>query len=210
MNQSEKKNDQAEGTVRHAGFLTRLYALFLDTIILGPALLPYGAVFYYHDQFVYSLLPFYTAFHSLLYIGYRFILHAKFGQTLGKKWSGIHVVDSTGIGKIGWGKSFFRILPELLLSLVTILKAYYDSRIFMAHIAEVQGLPWAGVDRILRKFNPIESLAVWDSVLYYSFSILFVIFSRKKRAIHDYIAGTKVVFKEKIDIRGVKMEESVS
>ncbi len=185
-----------ESLIKYAGFGLRLYAQFLDFLILCPALLPYGLVIYYHNARAYSILPYYTAFHSLLYIGYRFFFHAKFGRTLGKKWAGILVVNS-GNEKIGWAKSFSRIFPELLLSVVTIIKATYDSQIYWTHLAEMQGLPWAGVDKILRKFNPIENFAVWDSIIYYSVSILFIVFSRKKRALHDFLADSRVVLVHK-------------
>ncbi|PJZ64947.1 transporter [Leptospira wolffii] len=191
----ENQTEIQKKSVKYAGLGTRLYAQILDFIVFSPALVPYALAVYYHDRTSYSILPFYTAFHSLSYIAYRFVLHAKFGRTLGKKWAGIRVVSSE-FRKISWRKSFLRILPELLLSIITILKAYYDSRIYLEHLLEMEGLPWAGVDRILRRFNPVESVAVWDSVVYYSLSVFFVLFTSKKKAIHDMIAGTRVIYED--------------
>ncbi|TGK02768.1 RDD family protein [Leptospira langatensis] len=184
-----------KGSVRHAGLGIRIYAQLLDFLVLCPVFIPYGFVIYYHDKTVYQLLPFYTALHSLLYVGYRFILHAKFGRTLGKNWAGILVVDCD-YQDLGWVKSFLRCLPELLLSAVTITKASFDSMIFMQHSAEMTGLTWAGVNRILQKANPLEDFAVWDSVVYYGLSALLILFSHQKRALHDMVSGARVVWFE--------------
>lgn len=176
----------------YASLSRRVYAQFLDFLILGPVLLPQIMVFYYHNKMVYEMLPFYTALHSLLYVGYRFVMHALFGRTLGKAFAGIIVID-TSKGHLGWVRSFIRILPELVLSLVTIMSAVYDSRIFMEHQAEMEGLPLAGVHRILNKWNPLDNFTFWDSILYYGISVLYIFFSHKRTALHDLFAGTRVL-----------------
>ncbi|MEI1276961.1 RDD family protein [Leptospira venezuelensis] len=185
-----------EKHLAYASLSRRVYALILDTLILCPILLPQIMVFYYHNKMVYELLPFYTALHSLLYVGYRFVMHALYGRTIGKAFAGIIVTDASK-GRLGWIRSFARTIPELTLSLVTIMSAVYDSRIFMEHQAEMEGLPWAGVHRILNKLNPLDNFTFWDSVLYYGISVLYIFFSHKRTALHDLFAGTRVLrFKE--------------
>ncbi|TGK06785.1 RDD family protein [Leptospira semungkisensis] len=184
-----------KANIRHAGLGIRVYAQFLDFLVLCPILIPYGFVIYYHDRTAYQLLPLYTALHSLLYIGYRFVLHAKFGRTLGKNWAGIVVVNSEYDG-LGWIRSFLRSLPELLLSMVTIIKACFDSIIFIQHSSEMNGLTWAAVNRILQKANPLEDFAVWDSIIYYGLSVLLILFSHQKRALHDLVSGSRVIWFE--------------
>lgn len=176
----------------YASLSRRVYAQFLDFLILCPVLIPQIMVFYYHNKMVYELFPFYTALHSLLYIGYRFVMHALYGRTLGKAFVGIIVTDSCK-GRLGWIRSFIRTLPELALSLVTIMSAVYDSRIFMEHQAEMEGLPLAGVHRILNKWNPLDNFTFWDSIIYYGISVIYIFFSHKRTALHDLFAGTRVL-----------------
>ncbi|TGL33952.1 RDD family protein [Leptospira koniambonensis] len=191
----EKINTE-EKHLAYASLSRRVYALILDSLILCPVWIPQIVVFYYHNKMVFELLPFYTAFHSLLYVGYKFVMHALYGRTIGKAFAGIIVTDSSK-GRIGWIRSFVRIIPELSLSLATIMSSVYDSRIFMEHQTEMEGLPWAGVHRILNKLNPLDNFTFWDSILYYGISVLCIFLSQKRTALHDLLAGTRVLrFKE--------------
>ncbi|TGL60666.1 RDD family protein [Leptospira sarikeiensis] len=187
-----KKINIEDQSLQYASLSRRIYAQFLDFLILCPILIPQILVFYYHDKTVYQIFPFYTALHSLLYIGYRFVMHSLYGRTFGKAFAGIIVLDS-GNRPLGWVRSFIRVLPEFLLSLITILSAVNDSRIFMEHQAEMEGVPLAVVLRMQNKLNPLDNITFWDSVLYYGLSVLCILLSHKKTALHDLFAGSRVL-----------------
>ncbi|NNF51316.1 MAG: hypothetical protein HKN59_02650, partial [Gammaproteobacteria bacterium] len=112
---------------------------------------------------------------------YYIVMHAAFGQTLGKMITGVRVVKNKDLAPIGLGHALARdIVPLLFIAVGLLAMPMFDFG-----IAE-------GKEATLKL--PIVFLAI--AVLALAWPILEVItmlFNRRRRAIHDFIAGTVVI-----------------
>jgi uncharacterized RDD family membrane protein YckC len=113
------------------------------------------------------------AFQGFISASYYILAHAYGGQTMGKMATKVEVLDDSET-PITLGQSILRSLPQLLL-------------------------PMFAVSFSTAGESAAESIATWASVIYGFtglFSLLNVIVclsNDKRRALHDFIAGTVVV-----------------
>jgi uncharacterized RDD family membrane protein YckC len=159
-------------------FWRRLGALYVDTFLLLPIAIVLFAV---GSQMTApaSLLVLH-AFGSLYGVGYSVFFHARYGQTLGKMLARIRVVDLSG-NAIGLRQAIWRDGPSILLSSAT------------------AGL---GADAILNGLNPFNMFdaaaalppwLVFANLFWILAEFVTMLTNQRRRAIHDWIAGTLVV-----------------
>jgi len=106
---------------------------------------------------------------------YSIILHANIGQTIGKMAMGVKVFNKDEQRPIGYGRALLRdIVPLTLLMFVQFMAFYEPSEKIdvVFYISTVMGL----------------FLFTW-SIL----ELITMLFNAKRRAFHDYIAGTVVL-----------------
>ncbi len=173
--------------LRYAGFGPRLGAILLDNIIL---LLVAASKFWGDSQYrlfsVYYLLP-----GTLFVLFYSVYLVRCFGGTPGKLIVGIRIRKLDG-EPVGYREAFLRYFPEfafglmisiaLLFPLFHISDAEYHSLSFMErtrHMAELAP-SWYKPLRI------VVNVWIWGE-------LVVLLTNRKRRALHDFIAGTVVV-----------------
>lgn len=172
----------------YASFWQRLGASLVDALVLYPL------TYLTYEGDSKSLLLLSSVFGTIVSIGYSVALHARYGQTVGKRLTGIRVIDKDG-ARIGWLQSVLRSVVELLLSVLFTVQ-------YAVQLAMVPDAKFYGVDAVTRQ----KSLIVNDPSLYWvapvvllwTFSeVIVMLFNERRRSVHDFIAGTVVVEAER-------------
>ena len=171
----------------YAGFWPRLGALLLDCLIFLPltALLFWGNARCRLFQ-LYCFVP-----GTLLGLFYSVYLVRRFGGTPGKLLAGIRIRKVNG-DPVGYREAVFRYLPEFVLGLlmsigllVAVLhmsNAEYHALSFMERAKRMVELApsW------YKPLQMVQNIWVWGE-------LLVLLTNRKRRALHNFIAGTVVV-----------------
>jgi len=172
-----------------AGFGTRLASLLLDMLILMPLVL---VILYLNSAnlhaYYYTLIP-----NLLINLFYNVYLPKKYGGTPGKLIMGIQIIKLNG-EPIGWKESFLRHLIVFLLtiyvSIVTI------SAISQADEATFESLSWLQQSQYITSLLPILfAVFTWLNNIWTWGELIVLLTNARKRAVHDYIAGTVIVKK---------------
>ncbi|MDQ3801526.1 MAG: RDD family protein [Acidobacteriota bacterium] len=160
---------------KYRTLLPRFCAIILDIILLLPlgiiTELIKGAEFSQEAKFALLLAV------NLAQTTYFIVMHGLFGQTVGKMLMKVRVLDVVSESAIKFRQAFIRDLPQLLFTI--------GSFIFLYPLSPDQIDPnspdyWK---------NPIFVLMfVWGVS-----DALAVLTNDKRRALHDYLAGTVVV-----------------
>lgn len=173
--------------MKYAGFWPRFAAALVDfVVLLAPIVLLLWLSSTSIAVAIMCAVPL-----GLLYWFYSFHFHAATGQTLGKRVLGIRVVRLDA-SRIGVRESFRRSVVDLFFALMRITVAlwslsvitpfeFYDVRPFFL---------WQHLDQLTpRVFQWAEigsHIWVWSE-------LITLLLNGRKRAIHDFIAGTVVI-----------------
>jgi uncharacterized RDD family membrane protein YckC len=177
----------------YAGFWTRLGSLFLDFIFI----LPVVSLVQYLNGLSKSIF-FYTIVPNLLFsFWYNAYLPKKYGATPGKLLVGITIIKLDG-QPIGWREA---ILRHIVLWGLTILA----SAIMMLTLMEADdetytSLGWLQRSQYLMSLSPLFfKLYSWTSNIWIYSEFIVLLTNKRKRAIHDFIAGTVIVKTKYVD-----------
>lgn len=143
--------------------------------------------------FAHELSPFlqggWVLLSSAFAYAYYIVLHGLFGQTIGKKLLQIRLEDVSGT-KATWKQAVFRDSPGLALGLGILVQGLFHFEEMLGAYSLVYGNS---------RNASLDQLPKW-MIIWTSFSFLWVILelitmltNPKRRAIHDFIAGTVVV-----------------
>ena len=186
------KDSMSADRPRYAGFWQRLGAFGVDFLISGLPLLPIaiwgGSRFKYFP--LYSLGP--IAIWSLFYNVY---LVRHFGGTPGKLVMRAEIRNIDG-SSVGYRGALLRFLPEFLLWLLASIALAMP--LFEITDPEFQSLGFNERNRLLYQLAPpwYETVEVFEQVWVWS-EFIVMLTNRKRRALHDFIAGTVVVIRER-------------
>jgi len=97
---------------------------------------------------------------------YSVVSHGKYGRTIGKKLMGLKVIDKSEQQEIGYRQAFIRDAFPISITLLVLI-----------------GSSWGLVQEQISFVN-----SAW-----FVLEVVTVLFNQKRRAFHDYIAGTVVV-----------------
>jgi uncharacterized RDD family membrane protein YckC/predicted Ser/Thr protein kinase len=163
------------GRQSHSGFIARAIATVIDAAILAPT---------------------FIVLHSwawLLVVAYSIVAHARFGQTIGKWFLKLKVVDAEG-QKIGWKRAAIRFFAEMWAPVVWVglgIGFYFQFQ------DAAQGFHM-DLKRSEDFVAPLlYALAFTITLLAYVGGFLVAAFHPKKRALHDLLAGTYVTHKQR-------------
>lgn len=184
----------------YAGFWLRLGSLLLDLLILLPMIF---LTLYINslskNVFYFTILP-----NLLFHFWYSIYLVKKYGGTPGKIIAGIKVLKTDGTD-VTWREAILRqavafslTIYIYIITIVALLEAdtkYYES------------LDWMTKQHYLMTLTPmLFSIHSWLSNLW-TYSELFVLlFNKRKRALHDFMANTVIVRTKYID----KIREAIN
>jgi uncharacterized RDD family membrane protein YckC len=128
---------------------------------------------------------------SIFYSAYEVYFHGRFGQTLGKRAVGIRVVTLDG-SPISWNQAVMRSSVGIVFALLMMAA----SLIAYLHFPDAQyyALSWWQRQTRLADFSPWWGHTVSTASTIWGWSeVLVVLLNKKKRALHDFIAGTVVI-----------------
>jgi uncharacterized RDD family membrane protein YckC len=113
---------------------------------------------------------------------YRILLHGFFGMTIGKMLFKVTVVDVSEKSRLKMSQAFRRdMIPLFLSSFYIITKFFYILETGNPHLAAVATMGvsyWA--------ISAVNSIWFWGE-------FITMLTNRKRRAIHDFIAGSVVI-----------------
>jgi|SRR5215467_2826336 len=185
------KDSMSADRPRYAGFWQRLGAFGVDFLISGLPLLPIaiwgGSRFKYFP--LYSLGP--IAIWSLFYNVY---LVRHFGGTPGKLVMRAEIRNIDG-SSVGYRGALLRFLPEFLLWLLASIALAMP--LFEITDPEFQSLGFNERNRLLYQLAPpwYGTVEVFEQIWIWS-EFVVMMTNQKRRALHDFIAGTVVVIRE--------------
>jgi len=124
---------------------------------------------------------------------YKPIMEALSGQTLGKRWMNIRVVNEKSSGPISWNQSLLRFLPwaAVFYATVFVIVRHFQADGFL----EVDS--WTAYLEFSQAHPLGENLLIAMINYLPLFSVMWVISDPMKRALHDRLAGTVVLDRPK-------------
>jgi uncharacterized RDD family membrane protein YckC len=172
--------------MKYAGFWKRFAASFIDAFL---TLIP--CIFLLWLQTVSRPLAFLSQFLiTFIFYIYEIYFHGSSGQTIGKRNQNIRVVSLDG-SPVSWKQAFLRSSIGLGLSILNMLSV-------MVALSRIPSegfslLGWSELTNKQAQLAPYNwELFIIMQVWAWS-EIVVMLFNRKRRALHDFIAGTVVV-----------------
>lgn len=163
---------------RYALFSIRAKAAFVDGLIFVPLSFADGWIFDRMDGGVLSV-AFYILMTALP-IAYSILFHAATGQTIGKRVAKIRVVDKDEYTAITMTQAVRRDIGWIVLAMFS----------FVTELGDVA----AGVNPLARtELTTTQWIAGSGALLWVSAEMITMLFSERRRSLHDVIAGTVVM-----------------
>jgi len=177
----------------YTDFWVRFYALFLDFLFLAPlTYLSYYLIGLGKNVYFYTFIP-----NFLFGLWYHIYLTKKYGGTPGKIIAGVTIIKLDGT-IIGWKEAILRNIVVIGFSLIhmgiminSVLQI--NETIYINKGWNERGLYIMSLSSIY--FN------IYICIMYVWYFIEFIVMlmNKRKRAIHDFIAGTVAVKTKYID-----------
>jgi uncharacterized RDD family membrane protein YckC len=162
---------------KYQTFWPRFWAGWIDALVFVPLWLIDS---WLEGTKVPLLLALWYVLYTLSFDIYSVVMHAKYGQTIGKMAMGVRVLDLSE-AKLSLRQALLRDAVPIAFSVIAI----------------VQGLPL-----VLAGLSPYQSgaelgwidmLSLGSSLIWFGAELVTMLTNSKRRAIHDYIAGSVVV-----------------
>jgi len=169
----------------YSSFWSRLGANLLDMLII----IPFSILIIYLNS-INLYLYLFTVIPNLIFIlWYNIYLPKKHGGTPGKLIVGLKIVKLNS-SSISWKESFLRhsvnlffILANIIIMIIAIIKA--DSEIY-------NNLSWSEQSLYLASIFNLGILTILMNIWIWG-EIIVILFNKRRRAIHDFIAGTVII-----------------
>ncbi len=138
-----------------------------------------------------AIIFFWVAFINVLYLGYSIYLHHKYGQTFGKMFCNIRVVDISETRGITIKQAILRDIIYVIFAILSLSYLAYQ-------LSEVNILS----PQLFGYTEGSEIDILNDILLMWAFiDIIPIFFNAKKRSLHDFIAGSVVIRSEYIQTK---------
>jgi uncharacterized RDD family membrane protein YckC len=161
---------------KYQTFWKRFLASFIDSLIF----LPFALLCYYYERSENtSLFLLFTIIHVFLFTLYLVVGHGRYGQTIGKHLMGIKVFDVNEKEVIGYRRAFLRESVWLFAQMAGIVYLFVDTVKSSEPIAVYE--------------TYYKSIVGLISSSWFLLEVVTMLFNKKRRAMHDLIAGSVVV-----------------
>jgi len=195
MNENETplEIDGINGSI-YAGFWARFASFFLDALIMLPLIF---LILYLNG--LGKNIYFYTIIPNLLFgLWYHIYLPKKYGGTPGKLIFGMKIIKLNG-EEIDWKEAILRHSILLILTLLSVVMM--ASCLVSADETVFNSLGWLKRSEYLMSLSPTFFLVyTWINNIWVYSEFIVLLTNKRKRAIHDYIAGTVIVKGKFVDI----------
>jgi uncharacterized RDD family membrane protein YckC len=193
----------------YAGFWVRLAAKVIDFIILLPVV---GLVFYINSisksASINVLIP-----NLLFGLAFEVILVKIYGGTPGKLIMGLKIIQKNG-DAVDWKTSFYRYSVEFALAVLAAYVMFLTLNLIDDNT--YVSLGFLKRSQLLSTINPIPmQIQSWANTAWVIIGAIVLVSNSRKRATHDFIAGTvviKSIYLNKIReiVNSTESEESVT
>jgi len=175
-----------DDVIEYAGFWVRLWARLIDAIILSPFLI-FGFIVFRNNLVITGFYWNYSiAFLTIFYEVYFFV---KFGATIGKNKAHIKVIGME-TDAITWWQSIIRNAPDYFLQMFN----FFGGLSALHAINDFSGLNFFSLQKLLtQNRNPVFGLLTGLISLWFLADGIVFLCNKKKRSLHDIIAGTMVI-----------------
>jgi uncharacterized RDD family membrane protein YckC len=179
-----------DGQRVYAGFWVRAGAFVLDMVVLLPVI----ATFFYLEKISFSSVIVLAVISGFLFDFYNIYFNGKYGGTLGKLALDIRITRPDG-REIGWSQALLRSCVDLSFHSVLVAFGVYalmqiDREVYLS----------AGVfeqDELLEGLYPAwYSFVDRAANVWYWSELVVLLLNKRKRALHDFIAGTVVIHRQ--------------
>ena len=180
----------SNGEKVYAGFWKRFCAIIADAFII----LPLAFFFVWLEGFDSTLAIVMTITRSILILMYHVFFNACFGGTPGKLAVGIRITKPDGT-RISWPEAWKRSSVDIAFAFVfLVVETCALTQVDPFRYASLQ---WIERAQFVQEHRPAwySSVHILGNVWIWS-EVVVLLFNKRKRAIHDFIAGTVVVMKE--------------
>jgi uncharacterized RDD family membrane protein YckC len=178
---------KVNGRKVYAGFRKRFFAGFVDMLVFVPVMF----LFHFIDGISIEAAMIGAVLSGLMYSGYSIGFHYKFGATVGKMAAGIKVTKPNGDG-IGLQHAVLRSAFDLVFAVATIY-------IQLVALSQVDPAIYLNAGLLEQGQHMIQFYPAWHDMLnlvtfvWVLSEFVVLLFNERKRALHDFIAGTVVV-----------------
>ena len=177
----------------YAGFWIRLGSLLLDTLFMLPVIF---LMLYINglgkNVYFYTLIP-----NLAFGLWYNIYLPKKYGGTPGKLVAGVKIIRIDGEA-IGWKEAILRHSVELALTILSSI--WMTNCLLQADDATFMSLGWLQQTEYLMTLSPgFFKFYNWASNIWIYSEFIVLLTNKRKRAIHDFIAGTVIVRAKYVD-----------
>ena len=166
-----------DGSAVYAGFWKRFGASLVDSFVLFP----FGMILIFHASNFVSSAIVVTVVSSSFFAAYTVLLHYRYGATVGKMVTDIKVTLPNG-SPIGIKEAFLRSCVELGLSIMTMF----------AEVSAISNADSEQYRSLIPTWHETVETICW---IWFWSEVVVLLFNERKRAIHDFIAGTVVIHK---------------
>ena len=181
-----RTSELAASPTPYAGFWRRFAALLIDVLIFLPisATLTWASV----QSRLAALLLLFPA--ALFGCAYQVFFHARWGQTPGKMVARVRVLSVDG-SRIGLRQALLRSAVDIFISGLFI--AAQASALLQIPPAEYASLTWLEQSRRVGELQGSWQWLSWVEGAWTISEVVTLLFNRRRRALHDLIAGTVVL-----------------
>jgi len=171
----------------YADIWTRIAARLIDFVVMLPVA---GLVLYINglskSAYFYAILP-----NLAFCIWYEVFLVKQYGGTPGKLLMGIKIVQKNG-DEVDWHASFMRYIVSFCLSILGVFVMLWT--LSLIDDTTYISLGFFKRAQLLSELNPfMTKFQTYTSFGWTVAGIIAIISNKRKRAVHDFIAGTVVV-----------------
>ena len=183
-----RKRDQSVNIKNpYTTFWRRFWASSVDSFVIMPFLFSIKLIAQFDLPIIITLLLF--SIQSLAFISYTIYFHGKWGQTLGKRVFRVQVVQDKSQNPITYKEAVLRDGIMLLIVIVGLIEIFYFLISGNLNTSTLLHELRVGATEIDRDLRFAEKFALPWMIL----ELITMLTNKKRRALHDYIAGTVVV-----------------
>ena len=180
----------SDGKRVYAGFWPRFCAGFVDAFVL----LPLAYLLIWLESFDKNIAILLVIPSTAMFAMYHVYFNVRFGGTLGKLAVGIRVAKPDGT-KIGWPEAWKRSSVDIGFALLMLCVEVWA--LTQVNGEQYSTTAFAKRMHLLQSYYPswfyivtiAQNVWIWSEVV-------VLLFNKRKRALHDFIAGTVVIHKE--------------
>ncbi len=166
---------------RYQTFWPRFWAGCIDGLVFLPLSLVDKLIWKYYTGIPTLILLIWYTVSSLLFLIYSIVMHGKFGQTLGKMATHVRVLDISE-NQLTMSQAIKRDIIPLSLSIIGIV---LDAPRILSGINIV--------DPASVKLDASYYMLTFTDAAWFFLEVITMLFSEKRRALHDFIAGSLVI-----------------